>query len=97
MATVSANGQQNPNRSGMQAYFTARYIREAPREIGIALLASDEARQAASEWTAELLRWRADARDEDGPLVRGWAIHAAFLAGAKWQAEQEERDGETDP
>jgi hypothetical protein len=74
----------------MQQYFTAPYIRNAPPEVGIALLASDEAREAATQFTEDLMRWRADAKDEDGPLVHGWGIHAAFLAGAKWQ---EERDG----
>ncbi len=77
-------------RGGMQKYFTAPHIRDAPEEIGTALLASDEAREAATAWTADLLERRADARDADGALVHGWAIHAAFLAGAKWQ---EERDG----
>jgi hypothetical protein len=76
-------------RGSMEQYFTAPHIRAAPPEIGIALLASDEARAAATQFTEHLMRWRADATDEDGSLVHGWGVHAAFLAGAKWQAEQD--------
>ena len=30
-----------------------------------------------------------DAEDADGPLVHGWAVHAAFLLGALWQQHRE--------
>jgi hypothetical protein len=79
-------------RGGMQTYFTAPHIRAAPPEVGIALLASDAAREAATQFTAHLMRWRADTKDEDGSLVHGWAPHAAFLAGVKWEQERQQRE-----
>ncbi len=30
-----------------------------------------------------------DAQDAEGPLVHGWAVHAAFLLGALWQQQRD--------
>jgi hypothetical protein len=76
----------------MPACCSPQYLREAGLEVQRALAATDEEREAATVFTAYLLL-KADAGDDDGPLVHGWAPHAAFLAGVRWQQRREREHG----
>lgn len=63
--------------------FAHATVANMPSEVRAALAAGEAEREAATEATA-LLLVRPDREDEDGPLVHGWALHAAFLAGVRW-------------
>jgi hypothetical protein len=78
---------ESEHRLGLHRSLARIYLQAMRKEVKNGLLASDEERLAAQETTAWLMSF-ADVTDDDGPLVHGWAVFAAFLAGAKWQREQ---------
>jgi hypothetical protein len=67
------------------------YQRELDAEVLQALQMSDAACLAATRCTQWLLL-KADAVDDDGALCHGWAVHAAFLAGVRWQEQQQQQE-----
>lgn len=65
----------------------SRYLRYAPLEVREQRLVTRAALERAAGWVRMQQR-RADGHDGEAPWWRGWALHAAFVAGVLCHMDQ---------